>query len=304
MPTKIDWVRNPDGTPGETWNPVTGCTPVSEGCQNCYAKRIATRLRGRCGYPADNPFRATCHPDRLDIPLKRKKPTTFFVCSMGDLFHANVPTQFIEKVFCVMQGANHHKYVILTKRPNRMRKYITNVEEWGVRDGEYVPCSHIILGVSVENQRTADERIPILLDTPAACRMVSYEPALGLVDFVPYMGGFAYKCKCGFHRTENEMAFVGWVDFNTHKMALRCNKCGEICGVYSTIDWLVMGGESGSNARPMHPDWVRQTRDSCVETNVPFFVKQLSVNNKITNDINKFPEDLKIREYPQCLIEE
>ena len=86
MSTKIEWVTNLDGTKGETWNPITGCTKISEGCQNCYAERMSKRLAGRCGYPKENPFAVTLHPDKLDQPLKWKKPRMIFVCSMGDLF--------------------------------------------------------------------------------------------------------------------------------------------------------------------------------------------------------------------------
>ena len=115
--TKIEWTEY-------SWNPVTGCTPASEGCQNCYARRMANRLRGRCGYPADDPFRVTLHPERLGEPLRWKKPRRVFVCSMGDLFHEDVPDEFIDYVFAVMGRSQQHTFILLTKRPERMREYL------------------------------------------------------------------------------------------------------------------------------------------------------------------------------------
>ena len=115
--TGIQWT-------GKTWNPVTGCTPVSEGCEHCYAARMAKRLAGRCGYPADDPFRVTVHPIRLEEPLLMRKPQTIFVCSMGDLFHEDVPIEFVDQVFAVMALTPHLTYQVLTKRPGRMLQYI------------------------------------------------------------------------------------------------------------------------------------------------------------------------------------
>lgn len=117
--TKIEWCDT-------VWNPVTGCTPISEGCQNCYAARFAKRLAGRFGYPADDPFRVTLHPERLNEPLRWKITRRAFVCSMGDLFHDDVPEDFINKVFTVMLATKEHTYILLTKRPQRAYKYLTN----------------------------------------------------------------------------------------------------------------------------------------------------------------------------------
>ena len=164
--TKIDWT-------GYSWNPITGCTPISEGCQNCYTKRIAQRLRGRYGYPKDDPFRVTLHEDRLGQPLGRKKPAKVFVCSMGDLFHEDVPDDFINSIFEIMEspfyGGNHHTYLILTKRPARILDgHFKHFAQW----------PNIWLGVTAENQKRADERVPILLKIPARIRFVSIEPIL------------------------------------------------------------------------------------------------------------------------------
>lgn len=164
--TKIEYVD-------KTWSPITGCTAVSAGCENCYARRMANRLRGRYGYPQDEPFKVTLHADRLDQPLYWRKPRRIFVCSMGDLFHKHVPSYFMNEVLvrCVRQS--RHQFLLLTKRPERMLKCFSTMEKIH---------PNLWLGVSVENQETADERIPILLQIPAAVRFVSVEPMLGPVD--------------------------------------------------------------------------------------------------------------------------
>ena len=123
MSTKIEWCE-------ETWNPVTGCTKVSEGCRNCYAERMAKRLAGRAGYPADDPFAVTLHPDRLDQPLHWKKPRRVFVCSMGDLFHEDVPHDFIMDVMLTTAEYPEHTYIIVTKRAERASKYAFDPHVW------------------------------------------------------------------------------------------------------------------------------------------------------------------------------
>lgn len=180
MPTKIEWTQ-------ETWNPVSGCDPVSEGCRNCYAERMARRLAGRCGYPeAPNHFNITLHPDRLDNPLRWKKPRLIFACSMGDLFHPDVSFKLIGRVFATAIAADWHTaFQILTKRPERMHSFVT----WFQTKTALNLCSfrHIWLGVTTENQRCADERIPVLLRIPAAVRFVSVEPMLGAMDLALYL---------------------------------------------------------------------------------------------------------------------
>ena len=172
--TKIEWAT-------EVWNPVTGCTPISEGCQNCYAKRMAQRLKGRFGYPEDEPFRVTFHFDRLSQPRHWKNPRRIFVCSMGDLFHDNVKFYSYRDIVFQLYSNKRHTFFLLTKRPDRMKEIINSVfryyypSDW--------PFPNVYLGVSCENQARADERIPILLQIPAAKRFVSIEPMLGPVDF-------------------------------------------------------------------------------------------------------------------------
>lgn len=234
MLTKIEWAD-------AVWNPTSGCSKVSAGCANCYAERMAKRLAGRCGYPEDNPFRVTLHPDKLDLPLRWRKPRRVFVNSMSDLFHPEVPFDFIRAVWARMATARHHTFLILTKRPGRMKEFF----QWmATQDFKVEPyLLHVWLGVSAENQAAADERIPLLLQTPAAVRFVSAEPLLGPICIPHYLGGKFL--------TEYEKA------------------TGRVTG----LDWIIAGGETGPGARPMHPDWLRSLRDQCQASGVPYFFK-------------------------------
>lgn len=244
MKTKIEWATH-------TWNPVTGCTPISEGCEHCYAARMAKRLAGRCGYPQDDPFRpGTFHANRLNDPLKIKKSSMIFVCSMGDLFHEDVSELIIDEILDVIAACPQHVFIMLTKRPQNIeQKLYASTPKCGCRHlggGDYMP--NVWLGVTAENQARAEERIPILLSIPAAVRFVSVEPMLGPVDL--------------------NRAGAIWADMN-----------GSIRPEYQqpcrTIDWVICGGETGTGARPMHPDWARSLRDQCKSASVPFFFKSM-----------------------------
>lgn len=237
MSTKIEWAT-------ETWNPVTGCSPISPGCQNCYAARMAKRLAGRHGYPKDNPFSVTLHPERLNQPFKYKNPRRVFVCSMGDLFHNDVPFEFIKAVLARTCGITTecHTFIVLTKRPARMKAFFEwmTIEPSLGKIGIEWPLPNIWLGVTAENQDQADKRIPLLMDIPATVRFVSVEPMLGPVDLTPWLPHY--------------------LDFS-----------------YTTdpprLDWVIAGGETGTGARPIHPDWVLSLRDQCVASKTPFFFK-------------------------------
>jgi protein gp37 len=255
MSTNIEWTN-------ETWNPLTGCTLVSEGCRNCYAAReaagrlshhpayagLAVRRGGRPVFTGE----VRLHPERLEQPLRWKRPRMIFVNSMSDLFHESVPFGFVDKVFAVMALTPRHTYQILTKRPERMREYLTTRTPHDVASEPFAtidvaggdparwPLPNVWLGTSVEDQASADRRIPHLLETPAAVRFLSCEPLLGPVDLGHYL------CKT-------------W-------------RKGVTIGRY--LDWAIVGGESGPNARPMHPDWARSLRDQCQAVGVPFFFKQ------------------------------
>lgn len=170
--TKIEWTD-------ESWNPVTGCSKISIGCKNCYAERIAKRLAGRYGYPKDAPFKVTVHIDKLDQPLRWKKPRMIFVCSMGDLFHEDVSDNVIGRVYATIMETPQHTYQILTKRPQRAIEFYKKAQE--IIPSPYLEqkyLSNIWFGVSVENTQSFDRRVPLLKQIPAKVRFVSFEPLL------------------------------------------------------------------------------------------------------------------------------
>ena len=272
-----------------TWNPLVGCTRVSEGCRYCYAERDAIRISGP-GQKYEGVVKSTTVgprwtgvvrlvEDALDIPLRWKRPRRIFVNSMSDLFHEKAPDEWIDRIFAVMARCRRHTFQILTKRPERMLRYLTRpanpladawwrwtyhmpdlgdtpLADWD-RAVQTRRCPEWIwLGVSVEDQATADARIPLLLQTPAAVRWVSYEPALASVDFSRWV----FDRKAEVNRLINGPAML--------------NRDQAEASVSYPLDWLVVGGESGRDARPPHPDWFRSARNQCGAVGVPFFFKQ------------------------------
>ncbi len=257
-----------------TWNPVRGCSIVSPGCIHCYAMKFAHRFSGagkayegltkqtKAGPQWTGKIRLV--EDALLEPLKWRKPQRIFVNSMSDLFHEGVPDEFIDRVFAVMalcdgtrSSGRHHTFQILTKRPERMRRYLSDADApfrvnaqivrivmggyTPIRNGcdwtpQPWPLPNVWLGVSCEDQQRADERIPLLLQTPAAVRFVSAEPLLGPIRF--------------------------------DSPLLEADSEGN-------IDWVIVGGESGPGARPCDVAWIRSIVDECAECSVPVFVKQL-----------------------------
>lgn len=258
--TRIEWTRGDDGTPGATWNPITGCTKVSPGCDHCYAETFTERFRGTQGHYFEAGFDVQLRPDKLTDPLRWSRPRRVFVNSMSDLFHDAIPDDYIAQVWAVMAATGAHTYQILTKRPGRMRSLLNSavfrqtVAEHHLciiesRFGRAIssasevvwPLPNVWLGVSAENQRWADVRIPVLLDTPAATRFVSAEPLLGPIDL------------------------------NDHTVRL---------------DWVIAGGESGPGARVMHPEWARRLRDQCTTAGTAFFFKQWGAWRPLQPDEN------------------
>lgn len=288
MSTKIEWTD-------ETWNPTVGCSKVSPGCDNCYAIRVAARGMSPEHHglterrmtedgdllPPDWTGEVRCLPERLGIPLRWRKPRRVFVDSMSDLFHPQVPDEFIADVFAVMGLAREHTFQVLTKRPRRMAEWIAGARDdvliagdaiaqdestglsnsdrasWRSSTGAWQPwCSwplpNVWLGTSVEDQHQADRRIPHLLATPAAVRFLSCEPLLGPIEM------------------------------------------GMVPGLQDErgIDWVIVGGESGPGARPMHPEWARGLRDQCVAAGVPFHFKQAG----------EWTDDSALKEKPDCVL--
>jgi protein gp37 len=281
--TKIEWTD-------ATWNPVRGCSRVSEGCRNCYAEQFASRnLPGYEGLAKNGKWTGVVRlvPERLDQPLRWKRPRKIFVNSMSDLFHESLSNEQIAAVFGVMAAAPQHTFQVLTKRPARMVEWFkwagtetldtlrecANVAMRSPRSkvatsGNTWPLPNLWLGVSVENQAAADERIPLLLQTPAAVRFLSCEPLLGTVTLrEEWLHGRFIECP----------------DETQDKDTDPCNGCdglgnrgGDYCGAVRgpKVSWVIVGGESGPGARPMHPDWARSLRDQCFAAGVPFFFKQ------------------------------
>jgi protein gp37 len=249
-----------------TWNPVTGCSKVSPGCANCYAERLSLRF-GWSKYPWSAAYAAenvVLHPERLDAPLRWRRPRVIFVNSMSDLFHERVPFEFVSRAFQIMAACRQHTFQILTKRPERMAEWFaatkvegpdfTGLAAVSMPDSVYTtltdawPLSNVWLGTSVEDQRRAEERIPHLLRCPAAMRFLSCEPLLTEVDLSPWL---VYEGE--HHRAEAMLAEYG---------------------ASQPLGWVIAGGESGPGARPAHPDWFRSLRDQCQAAGVPFFFKQ------------------------------
>jgi protein gp37 len=209
--SKIEWTE-------KTWNPTTGCTKVSAGCKHCYAETMAKRLKAMGANGYDNGFGLSILPDRLVQPLKRKKPTTYFVNSMSDLFQDGVSDNFINQVFDVIRRTPQHRYQILTKRAERLPVYFKD---------KVIP-ENVWLGVTVENIKEGLPRIDLLRQVKASIRFLSIEPLL---------------------EDLGEVNFTG-------------------------INWVIVGGESGKNARPMNKQWVLNIKRQCEEQGVPFFFKQ------------------------------
>lgn len=312
-----------------TWNPISGCTKVSSGCKFCFAERMFPRVYGRDvvekryvqdvprTWPTDSPLKTEVmesrprkftdvrlHEDRLDQPLRWKRPRKVFVNSMSDLFHPYVPYEFIDRVFNVMALAEQHIFQILTKRPERMAKYMRNKPgAWecsapgmaffakekhdpatGVTRRAFCakkwPLPNVWLGTSAEDQQTFNERVSHLVRTPAAVRFVSLEPLLG-----PIQMRLATPCDRNCQEYQDA----------------ECPGTSGNCVMRHTLDWVIVGGESGPKARPMHPDWVRSLRDQCKGAGVPIFIKQLSGDKgKVIKDVSLFPDDLQIQEYPHA----
>lgn len=296
--TRIEWTDI-------TWNPVSGCTRISEGCRHCYIDRTPPfRVNGRFFRDRDGAYSrevgattgVTLHPERLAVPLRKRswRGKRVFVCSSADLFHDNVPDEYIAWVWAVMALTPSVTYQVLTKRPARMRSLLSRGafchavrrflrSDYGVSEvdafgTEMFPLPNVWLGVSTEDQATADLRIPALLDTPAAVRWISAEPLLGPINLP--------VCQC-----------LGYGSI-AHGRHWPDTVCGECDGSGSLISWVIVGGESGPGCRPMDPEWARSLRDQCAGPAIPFFMKQVGGHPNKRDQIEDLPEDLRIRDYP------
>jgi protein gp37 len=315
-----------------TWDPTRGCSRASEGCHNCYAERVAHRFSG-VGKPyeglVDTKGRWTGEvrlvPERLAEPLRWRKPSMVFVDSMSDLFHPEIPDEYIAAVYAVMAASPRHTFQVLTKRPDRAlawfewlegtaRRYepVFSARDHGWRrghalhaaavwrgvegtratDADHWPLPNVWIGVSVEDQATADERIPLLLQCPAAVRFVSYEPALGPVNLtqIDYPGlNLAPTFRFDALRGGGRQTETPW-----------------------RVDWVSVGGESGAGARPCNVEWIRAVVRQCESAGVACYVKQLGampvlhtglelrLRDRKGGDPAEWPEDLRVREWPDA----
>jgi len=303
--SKIEWTDR-------VWNPVTGCTKISTGCENCYAERMAKRMHAMGQPNYKKGFEVTEHPHMLERPFRLRNPYKIFVCSMGDLFHGKVSFEYIAAVFGVMAANPQHQFQVLTKRPGTMKLWFEWISHF--KDGESLNCAYqllyherayhpkedggpihckwgpdpdaawplpnVWLGVTAENQKTADERIPLLLQCPAAVRFVSCEPLLGSIDLT-------------------ELTLVQpdqkW-GVGVHLDALS----GHVKGpdeMINKLDWVIAGCESGPRRRETKKEWVNDLQQQCGEAGVPFFLKQMEVDGvlekmpKLNGQVwNQFPE--------------
>lgn len=299
--THIEWTDS-------TWNIITGCSVVSPGCTNCYAMRLAgTRLKhhpSRAGLTHETKAgpvwtgEVQFNGQWLNQPLSWQRPRRIFVAAHGDLFHESVPDEWIDRVFAVMALAGRHTFQVLTKRADRMRRYLADpncqfrVADTAMIVGRNLPDNHpgwdcsgwkhppikgctqpgswplpnVWLGVSVEDQARADERIPHLLATPAAVRWISAEPLLGPVDLM----------QIDVARNLHEIRRTRPHPYDPIMRWPLLKPFSHMQSGYSSpgIDWVVAGGESGPGARPMHPDWARSLRNQCETAGVAFYFKQ------------------------------
>lgn len=269
-----------------SWNPTTGCAKVSAGCKNCYALREWPRNAAQAGsvYEGRAFTDVMTHPERLDQPLRWRRARKIFVNATSDLFHDAVPTEFIDDVFAIM-GLSYvmdreHVFQVLTKRTERMHAYLSDPEtvhrvtramkRLGPKGGlagenspPAWPLPNVWLGVTVEDQAAANERIPVLLATPAAVHWVSMEPMLGAVDLTR----IDMTRRIGSTAWLDALSGSVWIPGN-------CGESSRTIGARARLDWVVLGGESGPDARPMHPHWVRTVRDACLAAGVAFLFKQ------------------------------
>ncbi len=271
--TTIEWTD-------ATWNPVTGCTPISDGCVHCYAQRMAKRLRGRFGYPADDPFRVTFHPDRLDQPLHWKKPRRIFVCSMADLFHKDVKDECIDKVFAVMQLAWWHTFMVLTKRPENFVKWNRRMQKR--RCGYWCEAAGYLLdqyeGDSDGTAKTSNRVKPLVESLKNHYYPRRDSSILGDTSLLaPWpLPNVQFGVTCENQEAWKErkkwlLKCPATVRFVSAEPLLSDIQFGDLSG----IDGVIAGGCTGPGAPPTHPDAFRSVRDQCAEAGVPFFLKSL-----------------------------
>jgi protein gp37 len=295
--TTIEWTatRRADGTlaPGFTFNPWRGCTKVSPGCTHCYAETLSHRNPKVLGIWGDNGTRVVASEAAWREPWKWDRAAgaagerhRVFCASLADVFEDR-PELVAPRVrlFHLINETPNLDWLLLTKRPENIRRFCGAPDvrrSWA----ESTP-PNVWLGTSIENQATADERIPHLLKTPAAVRFLSCEPLLGPVDLMPWFQRGERCRECGSTKLGTlDPCGPDWYA----GLPPLCTRCGGL--TESPIHWVIVGGESGPKARPMHPAWARSLRDQCQAAGVSYFMKQMSKKGPI-------PDDLFIRQFPE-----
>lgn len=271
--TKIQWTQ-------KTWNPITGCTPIATGCKHCYAKEMHRRLRAMGQKKYSEPFDVVrCHPEELEKPLHWRKPRMVFPCSMSDLFHPDVPDEFIAAVFGVMAACPQHTFQVLTKRIERVPGFFRwavpddggippNMEKldneaclrieacYIIREENMVwPLPNVWLGASASTQEDLKRVWPDLREVPASVRFLSLEPLLGPIHLV---------------------------DITREQ-----------------LQWCIVGAESGPHRRECKTEWVRSIVDQCKADGIAVFIKQIHINGRLSKDMSEWPADLRVREMPK-----
>jgi protein gp37 len=297
-----------------TWNPVVGCERVSEGCRNCYAEHAALSVVRRLGalngmgrlkaggvktlQAYENVLRvskidgtllprwngtAIFMADRIGEPLKWRQPKRVFVNSMSDLFHDDITDDQITEIFTIMAHCQQHTFQVLTKRPGRMLDWMRSAIGFSQHAAMLAgwPLPNVHIGVSVENQDAANERIPLLLQCPASVRWVSVEPLLGPVEL----------CRVG---DDEEFPGVRYNALSGVMSSAPTTYGGPV------LDWVVVGGESGEGARECDVDWIRNVVYDCQTYKTPVFVKQLGGVRDKRGDIARFPVDIQVRQFPKA----
>jgi protein gp37 len=262
--TKISWTDR-------VWNPIVGCNKISSGCKNCYAKSLHDKRHKAFKEGKLQNIKQYAKPfeeiqlmyNRLNDPLKWRKPCRVFVNSISDLFHEDVPFEFIDEVFSAIAFSIDHIFQILTKRPKRMAEYF----KWSEYCKDFEKVNGVWLGVSIEE----------LLKILAKVRWLSIEPMLGDINLGKY---FIWCNKHGI---------------NIDKCAMSKHYGEE----WRKLDWVVVGAESGHNRRECKIEWIESIVEQCKSANVPVFVKQIHLNGELITDINQFPKHLQIQEHPK-----
>ena len=257
-----------------TWNPMHGCTPLFDGCTNCWAHRMAKRqaAMGNRGYDPADPFKVVFDSRRLREPRSRLRPARIGVSFMGDLYHDDVRNCDLDDVEKVMRREKRHTFVVLTKRPERMAWRVSYLLEAGLTQPALKPAPNIWRGTSASTQPDLNRNLPELFKCPAALRWLSLEPLIEEVDLAPWIGGLKENFDVG--------------RFNMEPHCVRCGECldeDHECppGFGPRPDWVVVGCESGPGRRPCKLEWIKSIVNQCDDAGVPCYVKQLDYRDRV-----------------------